>query len=293
MEIIDAHAHIYERLSGFGPRGEARPIGEGFVEWATGEKEPFLKAEHGEYRFTPEKLIELMDEGGVSHSVLLQGSNYGFQNSYTAEAVRKYPDRFTGAGTLDPYAEKGEEIFENLTNNLNLKILKFELSETYGLMGYHPDLKVDGEIFDKYFSLCEENGITVVLDTGVMGTKSFQIEEINEVAKRHKNLTIVIAHTLFPKNDGNNYKRLELIKMLKKDNVFFDIARAVDFDYLRSVISILGSDRLAWGSDCPGIFITCSYAEQIDYICNSGRFTSNELENIMSKTARSIYRIRT
>ena len=39
MDIVDAHAHVYERLTGFGPRGEARAIGAGMVEWATGERE--------------------------------------------------------------------------------------------------------------------------------------------------------------------------------------------------------------------------------------------------------------
>ena len=54
MKIIDAHAHIYERLTGFGPRGEARAIGGGMVEWATGKREQFLRPEHGDTGFAPE-----------------------------------------------------------------------------------------------------------------------------------------------------------------------------------------------------------------------------------------------
>ena len=78
MEFIDAHAHIYERLTGFGPHGEARAIGGGMVEWATGRKERFLKPEHGEYGFSYAMLATLMEEGDIGHAVLLQGSNYGF-----------------------------------------------------------------------------------------------------------------------------------------------------------------------------------------------------------------------
>lgn len=135
MEFIDAHAHVYERLIGFGPHGEARAIGDGMVEWATGNKERFLRKGHGDYGFSYDMLLSLMDEGGISHAVLLQGSNYGFQNSYTAEAVKKHPKRFTGAGTFDPYAKSANEIFKNLADNLKFKILKFELSECYGLVG--------------------------------------------------------------------------------------------------------------------------------------------------------------
>ena len=100
MDIVDAHAHVYERLTGFGPRGEARAIGAGMVEWATGERERFLREEDGDTGFSPERLLRLMDEGGISHAVLLQGSNYGFQNSYIAEAVKNIPHASRGQAPL-------------------------------------------------------------------------------------------------------------------------------------------------------------------------------------------------
>lgn len=298
MEFIDAHAHIYERLSGFGPRGEARAIGGGMVEWATGEKERFLRPEHGEYGFSPEMLVSLMDEANISHAVLLQGSNYGFQNSFIAEAVKKMPDRLTGAGTFDPYAVNAKEIFDNLIDNLEFKILKFEISEMYGLVGYHPDLTVDGVVFEPFLRAAEDKNITVVFDTGEINTKSFQIEGIAKVSKRHKNLNIVVAHTLFPTEDGMNEHRLELIKLLKRDNVFFDIASLLvpecdnqRFSYIKTVMGMVGSDHIAWGSDCPGVFRYYSYRQLIDNICNADCFTDTELINLMSKTARYIYKI--
>ena len=298
MEIIDAHAHIYERLCGYGPRGEARAIGGGMVEWATGQKDPFLKPEHGEYGFCPEKLIELMGEAGVSRAVLLQASNYGFQNSYTAEAVRKYPDRFTGAGTFDPYALKSQEIFENLTNNYGFKILKFEISEAYAITGYHPYFKVNGPELAPVLEQANDLGMTVVFDTGTIGTKGFQPREIAEVADKYKDLTVVVAHMLFPSIKGDNNEKLEIIKELNKwENICFDIAQlqAKDTDvklkYLRECMDIVGSERIVWGSDCPGVFMNYTYRELIDYICASGLFTDAELENVMAKSARRIYKI--
>lgn len=65
MEIIDAHAHIYERLTGFGPRGEARAIRDGMVEWATGERERFLREVDGDTGFSPERLLQLMEESNI------------------------------------------------------------------------------------------------------------------------------------------------------------------------------------------------------------------------------------
>ena len=294
MEIIDAHAHIYERLTGFGPKGEARAIGNGMVEWATGLRERFLKEGHGDYGFSAEKLIELMDEAGVSHAVILQGSNYGFQNSYIAESVKKYPHRLTGAGTFDPYAMRADEIFKNLTENLGFKIIKFELSEGYGLSGYHPYFSYD--VLDKYMALCEKMNLTVVLDIGFINTKSFHPEEVSRIADKYKYLTIVVAHALFPLYDNLNEERLRHIKSLVRDNIYFDIANLQtppDTDeklqYIRAVTDVVGSDHIAWGTDCPGVFINYSYKDLISYITDSCLFTGKELSDFMSKTAKKIY----
>ena len=298
MKIIDAHAHVYERLSGFGPRGEARAIGGGMVEWATGEKERFLRPEHGSYGFSYDMLVSLMEEGNIDHAVLLQCSNYGFQNSYTAEAVKKYPSKFTGAGTFDPYATESDAIFNNLVNNLGFKILKLDLSEGFGLCGYHPDLAVDSKVCEPYLKACEDMGITVVLDTGFLDAKSCRIDCIVNVAKRHGKLNMLIAHTLFPSEDGRNDYRLELVQELKRDNIFFDTAGILPpgssderVSYIRKAMNIAGSEHMAWGTDCPGAFLLASYCEMVDYICNDCGFTADELENFMSKTARYLYKI--
>lgn len=298
MKIIDAHAHIYERLSGFGPFGEARAIGDGMVEWATGRKERFLKTEHGEYGFSYDMLSSLMDEGNICHAVLLQGSNYGFQNSYTAEAVKMHPDKFTGAGTFDPCARCADEIFDNLVNNLNFKILKFEMSEGYGLVGYHPDMTLDSCVFEPYLKAAEDMDITIVIDTGELGTKSCRIDDIVNVTKKHKKLKMVVAHTLFPRNDQKNDYRFELIKEIKSDNVFFDIAALLkpsssreNIAYIRKVMNMVGSDHMMWGTDCPGAFISYTYREMVDYIFNDVGFNDTELTNLMSQTARYVYKI--
>lgn len=298
MKFIDAHAHIYERLSGFGPNGEARAIGGGMVEWATGKKERFLKPGHGEYGFSYDMLSSLMSEGEVCHAVLLQASNYGFQNSYTSEAVKAHPDKFTGAGAFDPYAKNADAIFDNLVNNLGFKILKFEMSEGYGLVGYHPDFTFDGNLLEPYLKAAEDMNITVVIDTGELGHKSCNADSIERVVKRHKKLNLVLAHTFFPTDDGKNDYRLDLVKQVKADNVFFDTAGVLkpsspeeNFRYFKSVMNIAGSDHVAWGTDCPGAFMMYTYRELIDHICNKGVFTDTELANLFEKSARYVYKI--
>jgi predicted TIM-barrel fold metal-dependent hydrolase len=98
MMIIDAHAHIYEILKGYGSKGEFRPIGGGRGIWATGKVEQFFPEEYGDTGFHAETLLKLMEEGGIDHAVLLQGGNYGFHNDYMAEAASKYPEKLTAVG---------------------------------------------------------------------------------------------------------------------------------------------------------------------------------------------------
>ena len=295
MDIIDAHAHIYERLTGFGPRGEARAIGAGMVEWATGEREQFLRAEDGDTGFSPERLLALMDEGGIAHAVLLQGSNYGFQNSYIAEAVRAYPTRLTGAGSFDPCCAEAPAIFSHLTQALGFRALKFELSERYGLCGYHQNLQIDGEIFAPYLAKAEEMGITVTVDTGAMGTASFQIDGLCRVLDRHPRLTLVVAHTLFPSaTDGKNGERLELVKKMVRKNLYFDVTlknldAPVVRDYLRAVMDLVGADHMLWGTDCPGTFKKKSYQQLLGEISDTKRFSQTELTALLGGTARRVY----
>lgn len=101
MKIIDAHAHVVQCIAGTGSQGELRPCGGGRAVYATGHSFQILPPEIGEYDATPEALLRVMDAHGVEKAVLLQGNYFGFQNLYTYEAVRAYPDRFAGAAAYD------------------------------------------------------------------------------------------------------------------------------------------------------------------------------------------------
>jgi predicted TIM-barrel fold metal-dependent hydrolase len=86
MLVVDTHTHIVaddEAAYPLDPRGTTGP-------W---------------YRDDPcsaERLLALMDESGVDRAVLVQPmSAYQFDNRYTADSSRRYPERFTSVGYLD------------------------------------------------------------------------------------------------------------------------------------------------------------------------------------------------
>ncbi|HOV64166.1 MAG TPA: hypothetical protein PLG43_09830 [Spirochaetia bacterium] len=91
MQMIDAHAHVFEQLCGFGADGELRAIGGGKARWATGEVIDLIPAGYGDDSFTAEALLSLMEKYHVERAVLLQGGFLGFANDYVHDVCGRYP----------------------------------------------------------------------------------------------------------------------------------------------------------------------------------------------------------
>ena len=303
MLIVDGHAHVIEILKGYGARGEFRAIGGGRGRWTTGEEEQFFPAEYGDLGFLGETLVKEMDANGIDKAVLLQGGNYGFHNEYAMEVANRYPGRFTAVATLEPYSCLKEQILGHLIDDLGFKSLKFEISQTWGLTGYHPGLSLDNDAFAPIFARAERENMTVAIDMGPVGTESFDIWQIIRVMDRYPGLTMVMTHTLFPCNDGKNELRLRMLEEMKNDRLYFDIANLPprvkpepypyqsQLDFLREARKIIPADRFIWGTDVPSVFNDFTYAQLKNYILESDVFTRDELELVMGKNAVRAYRM--
>lgn len=300
MEIIDAHAHVIERIAGFGLRGELRPIGKGRARWANGDEIQFIPSELGDREFTGEMLLSIMDRFGVAKAVLLQGSFYGFQNEYAYEVATKYPQRFIAAGTFDPFCKEREQLLERLLNIMKLKVIKFETSSGGGLMGYHQTFKIDGEVFADIFDRIAKSGATLVLDIGSPGMDSFQINAVANVAKQYPAMKIVICHMLAP-TLTDQFELENGLKTLQLENVWFDLA-AVPWNvapeeypyptarsFIKSAKNIVGTEKLIWGTDVPSVLTKESYSNLIEYIAGAGIFSTADLEAVFYKNACTAY----
>lgn len=293
--IVDAHAHIYDILTGYGARGEFRALGKGCGIWATGEVEQFFPAEYGDLGFSMETLLSLMEENGVNHAVLLQGGNYGFHNDYVAEAARKYPDKFTAVGTLDPYGVNALKILEHFIRDYKFRALKFEVSQSWGLTGYHPYLKMDDAAFAPILEIANELGMTIVIDMGPMGTASFDISALKNIVAGFPNITFVMTHCFFPREDGKNDLRLEYMRQLVSDHFVFDVSNISQmywresYTFLKKVRQILGAERMLWGTDIPGTLNQFTYRQMIEFVTESNIFKPEDLKFVMGENARRVY----
>ncbi len=299
-KIIDAHAHVVQYIAGTGSQGELRACGGGKAIYASGHCFQMIPPEMGEYDAAPEALLKVMDAHHVEKAVLLQGNYFGFQNLYTWEAVQKYPERFVGAASYDPFCVQKDKIKYHLFDELGFKIVKFEVSNGSGLMSYHPTVDLDGDVMHQVYSHARDKGLTFVIDIGRPGNNCWQVDALANAIRQYPDMNFVICHLLAPqREDGELLKRS--LEKLALPNVWFDLAALclnskpevypypTAMQYVRDGIDIVGADRLMWGSDMPSAMTRDSYEHFIDFVEENTLLSETEKELIFYKNAMSVY----
>ena len=295
--MIDAHAHIFSSLSGFGANGELRALDNGKAIWANGEVIQLIPESYGRTMFTIEDLIALMDRNAIDKAVLLQGGFLGFDNHGVWEAEKKYSTRIKAAAAVDPYSRNLESILSHLLS-LGFHTFKFEVSTGCGLMGSHRTFPLGGEMMYAIYSRLYGKVKTLAFDLGGRSEESHQIDEICRISRDFPDFNIVVCHLSSPrKGEDENLKRE--LDSLQSDNIFFDTAalfwktRPEDYPfptarkYLGYARDIVGAEHLMWGTDLPSTLTSATVQEQIDYV--KGIFSEKEEKWFYSETAEKIY----
>lgn len=301
--IIDSHAHIIEYLSGIGGRGEVRPIGGGKVRFLDGNEQQVMPSWCGDRSFSAEKLIALMDEACIDKAVLLHGLLYGLQNEYIYECAKKFSNRLIASGSMDPCIENAEQILERLIHHFQFRILKFEISTGAGMTGLHSNLKIDGKEFSKIFKEAEKYGVTIVLDIGSRGMKSYQIEEMINAAQTYSSVKFVLCHLLAVNGKEMEQWKKDIKRLSDCKNIWFDFTAVpwnvgetypfkISADIIFEAKQIIGSDRMMWGSDVPQLLVINEYKKLYDFLLLDQRFSRQELDNFLYKTAMKVYGIK-
>lgn len=300
MRIIDSHAHVVQCIAGTGAQGELRPCGGGRAVYATGRSFQILPSEIGEYTATPEALLKVMDSHGVEKAVLLQGNYFGFQNLYTFEAVHTYPNRFVGAASYDPFSLQAEQIKEHLFDELEFRIVKFEVSSGSGLMANHPTVNLDGEVMHQAYRHAADRDLIFVIDIGKPRSVSWQVDALARAIAHYPEMRFVVCHLLSPQLGDSELLKRSLDK-LAQPNVWFDLAalclnsKPETFPYptargyVRTAADIVGADRLLWGSDMPSAMTRDTYQHFIDLIALHPDLNGSDKENILYDNAANLF----
>lgn len=306
MKKIDGHLHLVRSLAGLNGKGRLTPLGEGRAIWDDGEVIKLIPDGWGDDNFLAEVALKVMDDNGIDKAVLLQGSLNGYQNYYSWQVAKKYPQRFMTSFSVDPFAQQAMTIVKRYVGQLGVRVMKFEISQGGGLHGYHQPFRLDqDERCSRIFHfLADYPGFVVTVDYGNYEQSSYQPEAIANLARRYPQLDFVVCHLSFPNCDHLARLRNALEQWQDLPNVYTDLSAIQDiegeqFDEqstfprcqqdVKLAKKILGSQRLIWGTDSPWSATFNSYHHLSTWLAASNIFTTEELAEVMANNAERVY----
>ena len=275
--IIDTHPHVIAADTQRYPRA---PLGGHQSDWS--QTRPV----------GVEQLIEEQDRAGIRKAVLVQASTcYGHDNSYVADAVAAYPQRFTGVFSCDILAADACEAMERW---MKRGLTGMRLFTTGSTMPGQAGWLDDPQSFPAWRK-AEEGRLPVCLQMTADG-----IPAIENILRRFPRLVLVLDHLARPiQEDGPPYAAADsLWRLAKHPGVFLKATernflgamqgKATPESFFGRVVSEFGAARLAWGSNFPAS--ERSLPELVRLAQDTLAFLPDtECQWIFSRTAQTIY----
>lgn len=269
MRIIDSHVHIWKNDPKFpwAPETTSSPT----------------------YDATPEMLLELMDANGVEKTVLVQVIYYRWDNSYTAEAMRKYPDRFFGVCRINPEDSKSPDHLSRWVAEHGFRGVRLSPStDTSGDWFKSP-------LMDPIFTCAAQLKTPVLILTGPS-----RLPDLAEVLKRHGDVDVIVDHMSDCPIDAPEKLKL-LLDLAKFEKVYVKISHTWSlskmaypwrdtFSMVKRVYEAFGARRLMWGTDWPVSLNKATYTQTLSVVRDEMDFFSpEEREWVLGKTALKIW----
>ena len=258
--ITDAQAHLWKAESPDWP-------------WVPGRKPQLPEP------FTIERLLALMDEGGVDRVVIVPPSWPGDRNDYALEAAKRYPNRFAVMGRLP--IEKREQAAALLP----------KWKEQPGMVGVRltfqaamEKLLTEGHA-DWFWPLAEK------YDLPVMFFAPGNIPKFASIAERHPRLAMIIDHMSLNQDIAREGKIAEaigpVVAMAKYPNVSVKVSSAPNFskepypwrdtfDAIKRCFDAYGPRRCYWGTDLTNSLAKATYRQRITQFTEELPFLSEQ-----------------
>lgn len=305
MKKIEGYLHLVRSLAGSKGQGRLSPLGNGYAIWDNGEIIHLIPEGWGDDNFLVEKYLPVMKQESIEKAVLLQGTLNGYQNYYTYQVVKRFPGKFIGAFSVDPFTDYAMDIVKRHVEQLGFRAIKFEISQGGGLHGFHQPFRLDTDNrCSKIFHyLADYPGFVVTVDYGDYQQTSYQPEAIVNLAQRYPQMDFVVCHLSFPNADHLNRLRNVLEQFAPFNNIYVDISAIQDIDgettddfpYPRCqktvalAKEVLGSRRIIWGTDSPWSATFNTYHQLATWLEHTSIFTQDELEDVMYNNANRVY----
>ncbi|MBP5340634.1 MAG: amidohydrolase [Prevotella sp.] len=294
MTIIDAHSHLWytqdtewngKRISPL-PNGRAMFLGE--------ERQmlpPFMIDGHN----TAEVFLSNMDYAQVAGAVVVQEFIDGLQNDYLKEVQAKYPDRFFCFAMAD-YLRDG--FFDEARRLLIDDGFKGMAIPGHRLGGR----SLLSDEMMQMFRLMEKEGklLSITLKDG-----DEQAAELSEVIEECPQLKIAIGHLCMADQPvtppWDNPSWLMQVCLALNENVYLEcggITWLYNTEFypfpsairaLKEAASLVGWDKLMWGSDYPRTITAITYRMSYDFITKSRELSDDQKRLLLGENARRLY----
>jgi predicted TIM-barrel fold metal-dependent hydrolase len=256
--IVDAQAHLWKAESDD-------------WKWVPGRK-PQLPDP-----FTIEKLVALMDEGGVDRAVIVPPSWPGDRNDYGLEAAQRYPKRFGVMGRI-PMKPDSAKLLPDWMRQPGMLGIRLTF------MRDQASLLTSGSA-DWFWPLAEKAGIPV------MFFAPDNIPRFAAIAERHPGLALIVDHMSLMVETAQE-RRIpaaidDVVKLAKYPNVSVKLSSAPNFslepypwrdmtEHLKRCFDAFGPRRCYWGTDLTNTLAKATYRQRIEHFTKELPFLSEE-----------------
>ncbi|MCW1411285.1 amidohydrolase [Rhizobium sp. 1AS11] len=280
-EIYDIHPHI---VSGDTTRYPVVPLMGKRSDWSH-ERSTDL-----------DQLLAGMKQTGVAKAAIVHSSTtYGFDNSYVADAVALYPDRFTGVFSSDVLADDAVEklVYWKDRGLTGLRI--FSKGSTIDRQW----LSLDDPRLYPVYEKCQELALSVCVN---IHANEEELKQVHAVLKRFPAVNLLLDHLGRVKvSDGAPYAKAEpLFDLAAYPNMFLKLtprlledinapdSKATAETFLPKLVQEFGSDKIAFGSNYPSSEGT--YVKLVETVTKAvSVLGAKDQANILSGTAKGLY----
>jgi len=254
------------------------------------------------HQATVEMLVDDMDRHGCSHAVLVQVIYHGWDNSYVADCVQRFPNRLKAHGLIDPTDSKVANELEFWVKEHGLHGMRF--SPIYYQNGQHGgDSWLDAPETHLLWRTAEKLGAVFNF---FISPK--QLPKLTTMVKAHPEVKITIDHLSqidLGMDDPEPDLRL-LLAMAEYPNVWVKVSELTSvsqsgkypftdaYSYVKRVYEAFGPDRLLFGTGYPGsaraAYGRPTLDQEINLIQNVIPFFSNsDREKILGLNALDLW----
>ncbi len=290
FRIIDTHAHLWlcQDTEVNGQRIQTLDNGKSLF---MGEIRQMLPPFMIDGRNTAEIFLSNMDYAQVSAAVITQEYIDGLQNEYLKEIQQKYPNRFLCCGMVDArnpgYFEQAKELISQGFNGIKLPAGRLIMSDKRVWLTCDEMMQL--------FKLMEKNDVFFSVD---LADGDEQVAEIEEIISECPDLRIAIGHFGMVTRPGWQ----EQIKLARHNQVMIEsggITWLFNEEFypfkgavwaIKEAISLVGIEKLMWGSDYPRTITAITYRMSYDFVLKSTLLTEEEKAAFLGLNAEKFYR---